>query len=81
MTVYKPLPALAERAADLAVDLLSGTEVVGASDYEGVPTFLLAPIAVGPGSIARTVVRDRLYDLDDICVAELLEQCQELALR
>ncbi|WP_101525164.1 substrate-binding domain-containing protein [Nocardioides houyundeii] len=81
MTVYKPLPALAERAADLAVDVLAGDETQGASDYEGVPTFLFAPAAVGPGSIARTVLRDRVYDLDEICPAELLQECEALALR
>lgn len=81
MTVYKPIPALARQAADLAVSLLSGTEVTGAVDYEGVPSFLLEPVAVTGATIARTVVRDGVYGLDEVCPAELTRACEELSLR
>jgi D-xylose transport system substrate-binding protein len=80
MTVYKPLPALARRAADLAVDLMSGTVVTGAADYEGVPSFLLAPVPVTGATIARTVVHDGVYGLDDVCPPELVRRCEDLAL-
>ncbi|WP_181312144.1 substrate-binding domain-containing protein [Nocardioides campestrisoli] len=81
MTVYKPLPALARQAADVAVALLSGAEVEGGVDYEGVPSFLLEPVSVTGETVARTVVRDRVFTLDQICTAELASACEELALR
>ncbi len=81
MTVYKPLPALARQAADVAVALLSGAEVEGAEDYEGVPAFLLEPLPVTGETVARTVVRDRVFTLEQICTPELAAACEELALR
>ena len=81
MTVYKPLPALARQAADLAVGVLSGTEVLGAVDYEGVPSFVLEPVSVTRETISRTVVHDQVYALDEICVPELAKECEALSLR
>ncbi|WP_162599944.1 substrate-binding domain-containing protein [Nocardioides solisilvae] len=81
MTVYKPLPDLARRAAEVAVDLMSGAEVSGAVDYEGVPAFLLQPVPVTGATLARTVVHDGVYGLDEVCPAELTAPCEALALR
>lgn len=80
MTVYKPLPALAERAADLAIDVLTGADVVGAVDHEGVPSFFLEPRSVTSETLATTVVHDRVYTLEELCPSLLVERCQELGL-
>lgn len=80
MTVYKPLPALAERAADLAIDVLTGAEVAGAVDHEGVPSFFLEPSSVTSDTLATTVVHDRVYTVEDLCPSLLVERCRELGL-
>lgn len=76
MTVYKPIVTEAERAADIAVTLVTGGTVAGAVPVEGVPAFVFAPQAVTVDNLADTVVRDRLYTLDELCDAATLAACE-----
>ena len=72
MTVYKPIKAEAEAAAQLTMALLKGTRADlhttpidnGAKQ---VPSVLLQPIPVTRDKIADTIVRDRYWTVIDIC--------------
>jgi len=62
MTVYKPIPLLAEQAADMAAKVAAGEKINteqsvnnGAAD---VPAVLLAPVAVTKDTIRSTVIKD-----------------------
>jgi len=70
MTVYKPIRALAEKAAELAVQLAKG-EAVGtnATVNNGkidVPSVLLDPIAVDKTNIEETIIADGFHSREDI---------------
>ncbi|WP_162598709.1 substrate-binding domain-containing protein [Nocardioides gilvus] len=81
MTVYKDIRTMAQRAADLAIDLMLDTAPDDATTYQEVPAILVEPIAVTRGSIAQIVVRERVYSLNDICTPTLQQACESLALR
>lgn len=62
MTVYKPIPLLAERAANMAAKVAAGEKINteqsvnnGAAD---VPAVLLEPVAVTKDTIRSTVIKD-----------------------
>ncbi|MBS4207079.1 substrate-binding domain-containing protein [Bacillus sp. FJAT-50079] len=70
MTIYKPLKDLAEQAADLAIRLAKGEEIVvdriinnGKSE---VPSMLLSPIAVDKGNIEDTIIADGFHSREEV---------------
>jgi len=70
MTVYKPIKALAETAAELAVKLAKGEEL-GADKVVNngkidVPSVLLDPIAVDRSNIDDTVIADGFHSKEDV---------------
>lgn len=72
MTVYKPIPLLAEQAAEIAVKVAGGENVTvdqtvnnGAAD---IPSLLLEPIAVTKDNIRETIVKDGYLTEDQIYV-------------
>lgn len=81
MTVYKEIRVMAQSAADLAIDLMLDTTPEESVDYKGVPALLVEPVLVTRATIADTVVRDGVFTLDEVCTPELLEACEDLALR
>ncbi|GGD23666.1 substrate-binding domain-containing protein [Nocardioides daphniae] len=81
LTVYKEITTMAQRAADLAIDLMLDEVPEDTTDYKGVPAVLVEPVVVTRETIARTVVRDGVYSLDDICTDDVMETCEQLALR
>lgn len=81
LTVYKQITTLAERAADLSIDVMAGDEPDGLTTYRGVPAVLLEPVAVTRDSIAETVLRDRVHTLEEICEPDLVRACEKLGLR
>ena len=81
MTVYKEIRTMAQRAADLAIDLMLDTEPEDTVRYRGVPALLFEPVAVSRKTVADTVVRDGVYSLDQLCPPELVKACERLALR
>ncbi|WP_027087112.1 D-xylose ABC transporter substrate-binding protein [Cohnella panacarvi] len=70
MTVYKPIKALAEKAADLAVKLAKGEDVGADKKINNgkidVPSVLLDPIAVDKSNIDATVIADGFHSKDDV---------------
>jgi D-xylose transport system substrate-binding protein len=71
MTVYKPIRALARRAAETALKLArkeAVTDTTGtlANGFKNVPCILIAPIAVDRANMAQTVVADGFHALEDV---------------
>nr|WP_042171557.1 D-xylose ABC transporter substrate-binding protein [Paenibacillus gorillae] len=70
MTVYKPIKALAEKAAELAVKLAKGEDVGADKKVNNgkidVPSILLDPIAVTKDNIDATVIADGFHSKEDV---------------
>ncbi|WP_146493420.1 D-xylose ABC transporter substrate-binding protein [Vibrio cyclitrophicus] len=70
MTVYKPISILADRAAEIAVELGSDeapkSNAVLNNGTKDVPAWLLKPIAVNKNNIKKTVVADKFHSEDSI---------------
>ncbi|WP_313409605.1 substrate-binding domain-containing protein [Aeromicrobium sp.] len=80
MTVYKPIKAEAEQAAELAVDLVNGEDISGTTDFQGVPSFILDPISVKQDNVGDTVVKDEFYTVEQICTDEYAAACEKAGL-
>jgi len=87
MTVYKPIKAEAEAAAEVAIALLNGEDVEsveGDWDVQSInngetdlPYIALEPIAVTQDNIAETVIEDEFRTWDEICTGEFEQYCPE----
>jgi len=70
MTVYKPIRALATKAAEIAVDMANGhappTNALVSNGRKAVPAFLLQPIAVHKGNLQETVIKDNFHRSEDV---------------
>ncbi len=83
MTVYKAIKPEAEKAAEIAVALVSGKSV-SSSDINGktnngkidVPSILLTPVAVTKNNVASTVVADGFWTKAEICTAQYADACK-----
>jgi D-xylose transport system substrate-binding protein len=83
MTVYKAIKPEAEAAAQLAYDLLTGTQVPadmtqGKTVNNGkidVASVLLTPVAVTKDNIKDTVVKDGFWTVQQICTSEYTDAC------
>lgn len=76
MTVYKPIPKLAQAAAAIAAALRDGKDVSQLAHYStvknpqgsaSVPSILEDPIAVDKSNIASTVIADGYVTKDEVC--------------
>ena len=84
MTVYKPIKALAEAAAQLAVAIATGEDVPedlvnGEEDngQEKVPTVFLETIPVTKDNVQDTIVADGFWKPDEICTPRYRKACQQ----
>lgn len=70
MTIYKPLALLADRAAELAVDMGKRKPVVARSavnnGFKDVPSVLEEVIAVDKENMASTVVKDGFHSMEQL---------------
>jgi D-xylose transport system substrate-binding protein len=70
MTVYKPIQALSEKAAELAVKMAKGKTVKTERKINNgkieVPSVLLSPIAVDKGNIDKTIIKDGFHSKSDV---------------
>ncbi|WP_097257700.1 sugar ABC transporter substrate-binding protein [Streptomyces sp. Ag109_G2-15] len=87
MTVYKPFAAEAAAAAAMAVALGRGeslrdiaTTTTDSLTTRHIPTVLLAPRAVTAANIRQTLVKDRLYTIEQICTPQLRPACEKAGL-
>ncbi|MGW3989647.1 sugar ABC transporter substrate-binding protein [Streptomyces sp. NPDC004830] len=87
MTVYKPFRKETEAAAAMAVALARGNDLdalvrtsVDSPTTKDVPALLLRPVPVTRENIGRTLVRDGVYTVDQVCTAELRSACARIGL-
>nr|WP_306292985.1 substrate-binding domain-containing protein [Streptomyces tsukubensis] len=89
MSVYKPYPEEAARAAEMAVRIAQGRmiEYDGlASDksdspgHKDIPTHLVQVNALTRKTIKSTVIEDGIYKVGDICTAKYAADCEEIGL-
>jgi D-xylose transport system substrate-binding protein len=71
MTVYKPVRKLAERAAEVAIEMITGkgTPETNRAINNGkidVPSILLEPITVDTSNMVGTVIADGYHTLEDV---------------
>lgn len=70
MTVYKPIKALAEKAAELAVKLAKGEDLGADKTVNNgkidVPSVLLDPISVDKSNVDATVIADGFHAKEDV---------------
>ncbi|OXM87329.1 D-xylose ABC transporter substrate-binding protein [Paenibacillus rigui] len=71
MTVYKPIKAIATKAAEMAVAIAKNGKVDGASSKVNngkidVPSILLDPISVDKSNLADTVIKDGYHKVEDV---------------
>ena len=87
MTVYKPIKAEADAAAQAAIALLNGEDVAQLEgDWKNLtinngetdlPYIALTPIAVTKDNIADTVIADEFRTWEEICTGEFEQFCPE----
>ncbi|MDR6226864.1 D-xylose ABC transporter substrate-binding protein [Desmospora profundinema] len=70
MTVYKPIHLLAEKVAEVAVDMGKGKEPKPDSKVNNgkidVPSILLDPIAVTKDNMMDTIIKDDFHKMEDV---------------
>ncbi|CUA80216.1 MULTISPECIES: D-xylose ABC transporter substrate-binding protein [Anoxybacillus] len=70
MTVYKPIKAIATKAAEMAVALAKGEKIETNQTVSNgkidVPSVLLDPIAVTKENVLDTVIKDGYHKLEDV---------------
>jgi len=72
MTVYKPIPKLAQAAMELAVKLSRGEKVnhllnrTVNNGFKDVPAILLQPVAVDKDNLDKTLVQDGFYTREQV---------------
>ncbi len=79
MTVYKAIRPEAEKAAELAVDLVRGkrqeTSVTTDNQAGEVPSFLLQPLTVTKENMKDTVLADGFVTPSSLCAGEYSQAC------
>jgi D-xylose transport system substrate-binding protein len=89
MTVYKPIKALAEDAATIAVAVANGEEVpadlINAEEDNGteqVPTRQIDTIPVStPKEIEDSVIADDYWSVEEICTQQYAQACKDAGLQ
>lgn len=85
MTVYKALRPEAERAAEVAIELINGrrpaAQVHVDVDGRSIPSFLLEPVGVTRDSIGSVVIDDGFFTLEQLCTGTYATLCVEAGLR
>ncbi|QOV41172.1 substrate-binding domain-containing protein [Streptomyces ferrugineus] len=87
MTVYKPFGKEAAAAAAMAVALGRGEEAdevatttIDSPTTKDIPSVLLKPNAVTAADIEKTLVRDGVYTVEQICTPKLRRACDRIGL-
>jgi len=80
MTVYKPIPVEAEKAAEVAVDIANGEEITDTTDFQGVASFIFDPVVITQDNINDTVIADGFYTVDQVCTDDYADACSAAGL-
>ncbi|MCK9919790.1 MULTISPECIES: sugar ABC transporter substrate-binding protein [Microbacterium] len=81
MTVYKAIGREADRAAQVAVELIRGTPPASPTLIDGVPSTQYQPVAVTVHDIMATVVADGFWTVKDICSPAYAAACAAAGIR
>ncbi|MCB0906463.1 MAG: sugar ABC transporter substrate-binding protein [Nocardioidaceae bacterium] len=81
LTVFKSFPREAEKAAEVAVALVTGGKVSTDREEDGVPAFVFQPLVVTIDNLTDTIVKDGIYSLEQICQGPTVAACTDLGLR
>ncbi|HEV1997177.1 MAG TPA: sugar ABC transporter substrate-binding protein [Candidatus Dormibacteraeota bacterium] len=84
MTVYKAIVPEAQKAAELACDLASGTAVPASmtggkttdNKSGAIPSILLTPVAVTKANVKDTIIADKFWTVADICTSDFAAACK-----
>lgn len=84
MTVYKPIEAEAQAAAEVALALLAGEDVADLAEGNTIeagsgeiPFVALEPVAVTADNVADTVIADGFRTWEEICTGDFEQYCPE----
>lgn len=89
MSVYKPYPEEAERAAEMAVRIAQGrmiefdaltVDVVGSPTHERIRAHTVSVTPLTRKNIKSTVIKDGIFKPSDICTEQYAEACAEAGL-
>jgi D-xylose transport system substrate-binding protein len=83
MTVYKAIVPEAEKAAELACDMATGTSVPSSmtngkttnNKAADIPSILLTPVAVNKTNVKDTIIADKFWTAADICTSDFAAAC------
>ncbi|MFI8307588.1 sugar ABC transporter substrate-binding protein [Streptomyces sp. NPDC085927] len=89
MTVYKSFLMEAGGAAEMAVAMVQGRDIqfdsltserVDSPTRKNIPSMLVPVVALTQDNIEDTVIRDGVYDVEDICTAKYRAACASIGL-
>ncbi|MGK5627184.1 substrate-binding domain-containing protein [Streptomyces sp. URMC 123] len=88
MSIYKPYAPEAFAAAEFAVALAKGEKLdtiakttVDSGTAKGIPTVFVTPVPLTKDNIQNTVLKDGLYQRDEICTEKFASACDALGLK
>ncbi|MEO6471748.1 MAG: substrate-binding domain-containing protein [Aeromicrobium sp.] len=76
MTIYKSINTEANKAAEVAVNIVTDKTVSGTTDFEGVKSFIFDPVVVKKDNVKDTVIKDGFYKAADICTTDYAAACK-----
>ena len=84
MTVYKAIVPEAQKAAELACDLATGTSVPSSmtggkttnNKTADIPSILLTPVSVTKSNVKDTIIKDQFWTASDICTTDFAAACK-----
>ncbi|HCA84183.1 MAG TPA: ABC transporter substrate-binding protein [Streptomyces sp.] len=86
-TIYKGIKPEAETTAEIAVALLKGESIdelapekSDSKSEQGIPTKLYDATVVTKDNIKDTIIKDKVYTVEDICTAEYAKACEAAGL-
>lgn len=80
MTVFKPFSQQARTAAELAVRLLDGQTPAATAVVDGVPSMLLAPLAVRQETVRSVLISGGVFTRAEICAEPFAAACDDAGL-
>ena len=80
MTVYKAISQQARTAAELSVAVLRGETPASTAQVGGIPSVLLAPVAVTRDQVESVIVKGGVYTVEEICVEPYRAACRAAGL-
>ena len=86
MTVYKPIPPMAKKAAEWAVMLAQGKKPTDATESENngkadIPTLKIDVTPVTADKVKDTVIKDGYWKAADICTGAYKSACAKYGIQ